>query len=251
MGALLSMTLPLTGAFLLWLILVRLHLRIEFSHEVWARLGMCWIISLIYVSCFILLGLWISSGVNRSATALTMLILLWVIVGVIYPNFAAWTITQTHPIRAPGSMSGTSHGDHHRSTEEAEVVNRAIAQAHVAAVWTALSPWEAYRTAVAILARTDLGSYLRFRRMGEHLQQQLEAWHREKIARFPNRERNWSSSDPDLELSGLPQAPWSPEPVSESLSRLLPYAGYLLGLNGLLFLGAAWALTRYDPRHEL
>jgi hypothetical protein len=218
---------------------------------VWARLGLCWLVSLVFISAFILLGLWISASVSRSATALTLLIVLWVIIGVIYPNFTVWAVTQVYPLKSPIRATAAQNGKISQGAWEAEAVNHAIAQAETASVWTAVSPWEAYRTAAAILSRTDFGSYLRFRRTAEQVQGQLEAWHREKIARYPNRERNWSSTDPDLDLSGLPQVRWSSESLRGSLSRLIPYAGYLLGVNGLLFLGATLAFTRYDPRYQL
>jgi ABC-type transport system involved in multi-copper enzyme maturation permease subunit len=251
LGALLSLMLPLTAGFLLWLILVRADLEVEFDSQIWVRLGLCGFVSLVFISSFILLGLWISSSVSRSATALVLLIVLWVMAGVIYPNFTTWAVTQTHP---PEPRTGTNVAQASEASKrglEMEVINRAIAQAEAAAIWTAVSPWEAYRTVVAILARTDFGSYLRFRRTAEQWQHQLEAWHREKIARYPSRERNWSNTDPDLDLSGMPQAQWVSEPLRESLSRSLPYAGYLLAVNGLLFLAAALAFARYDPRYQL
>jgi ABC-type transport system involved in multi-copper enzyme maturation permease subunit len=85
LGGVVSLLIPLLAAIMLNLIIV-LILGLNFTAAQWGRIGVICLISLVYISCFLMLGLFVSSVTRNSATSLVILLFLWTIFIAIVPS---------------------------------------------------------------------------------------------------------------------------------------------------------------------
>ena len=78
LGALISISIPFTLAVLINLLVISSASNIHLGADVWGRLGIIFLIGLLYTCLFIGLGLLVSSSVKQSAVSLIILLLVWV-----------------------------------------------------------------------------------------------------------------------------------------------------------------------------
>ena len=86
MGAFLTILIPLFIAILLNLMVVNASRLVSFSGGEWARVGIIFVISMIYIAIFLWLGLFISSQFSNSSSSLLTLLLIWIVFVVLVPN---------------------------------------------------------------------------------------------------------------------------------------------------------------------
>ena len=89
LGALISITIPFTLAVLMNLLVISTASDVQLGEEIWGRLGIIFLIAVLYTCLFIALGLLVSARVQQSAVSLIMLLLAWVISVVFMPNTLA------------------------------------------------------------------------------------------------------------------------------------------------------------------
>ena len=85
-GAFFTLMIPLLIAILLNLMIVNASKLVSFDGSEWARIGIIFLISAIYLSIFLWLGLFISSQFSNSSSSLLVLLLIWVVFVVLIPN---------------------------------------------------------------------------------------------------------------------------------------------------------------------
>ena len=85
-GAFLSIMLPLIIGILMNLLIVNTSDLVSFDGSEWARIGIILVISAIYLSIFLWLGLFISSQFSNSSSSLLTLLLIWIVFVVLIPN---------------------------------------------------------------------------------------------------------------------------------------------------------------------
>ncbi|MCG9130287.1 ABC transporter permease subunit [Candidatus Poribacteria bacterium] len=85
-GAFLTILIPLFIGVLLNLMVVSASRLASFSGDEWARVGIICVISMIYISIFLWLGLFISSQFSNSSSSLLTLLLIWIVFVVLIPN---------------------------------------------------------------------------------------------------------------------------------------------------------------------
>ena len=85
-GAFLTLMIPLLIAILLNLMIINASKLVSFDSSEWARIGIIFLISAIYLSIFLWLGLFISSQFSNSSSSLLILLLIWVVFVVLIPN---------------------------------------------------------------------------------------------------------------------------------------------------------------------
>ncbi len=85
-GALLILMLPLLIGILLNLMIVNASDLVSLDGSEWARVGIIFAISALYISIFLWLGLFISSQFSNSSSSLLVLLLIWVVFVVLIPN---------------------------------------------------------------------------------------------------------------------------------------------------------------------
>lgn len=86
LGAFIAIAIPMLMGMLLSLLIVNLSGVVSLDGNDWVKIGLMTVLSFIYISLFIGLGLVISSRMERSSTSLLILLLLWVVVVVLVPN---------------------------------------------------------------------------------------------------------------------------------------------------------------------
>ena len=89
LGALISINIPFTLGVLMNLLLISTSSDVYLASETWSRLGIIYLIALLYTCLFLELGLLVSARVQRSAVSLVILLLVWVIFVVFMPRTLA------------------------------------------------------------------------------------------------------------------------------------------------------------------
>jgi len=97
LGALVSLLIPLMAAIMLNLVIV-LILGVNFTPEQWGRIGMIGFISMVYASCFLMLGLFVSSITRSSTASLVILLFLWTIFIAIVPSTGRIAADKLQPV---------------------------------------------------------------------------------------------------------------------------------------------------------
>ena len=85
-GALISINIPFTLAVLVNLLVISTSSDVHLDAEAWERLCVIFLITLLYISLFLALGLLVSARVQRSAVSLVILLLVWVTFVVFMPS---------------------------------------------------------------------------------------------------------------------------------------------------------------------
>ena len=86
LGAFLTLILPLLIGILLNLLIVNASELVSLDGSEWARIGIIFVVSAIYISIFLWLGLFISSQFANSSSSLLTLLLIWIVFVVLIPN---------------------------------------------------------------------------------------------------------------------------------------------------------------------
>ena len=117
-GASLSITVPLIIGILLNLLIVNASNLVSLDGGEWGRVGIIVVISSLYLSIFLWLGLFISSQFANSSSSLLTLLLIWIVFVVLIPN--------TMGVFASGFQQVSSRNEISRITKakEDEIDNR-------------------------------------------------------------------------------------------------------------------------------
>jgi len=93
LGGYASLVAPFLAAFLVALLLVAFSPSIALNGEGWARISLMVLVSLGYIAFFFFAGIAVSALVQRSSTAVLILLAIWVILTLVVPN-AGWLIAK-------------------------------------------------------------------------------------------------------------------------------------------------------------
>ena len=88
------LVLPLIISFVIVLIWIVLSGSIFFSGDDFLRIAGILLTSIIYLSAIYLIGLLISAGVHRTATALMLSLFIWVVLILVYPSVSVFAVSQ-------------------------------------------------------------------------------------------------------------------------------------------------------------
>ncbi len=97
-GGLISLLVPLVVPFIMGLIMLVIYPDISFVREDWIRIGLIFMLFLLYLSVFFTLGLLISSLTSRSSSSLFILLFIWVTFIFVIPKTAVIVAGQINPI---------------------------------------------------------------------------------------------------------------------------------------------------------
>ncbi len=101
LGALISVSIPFTLAVLINLLLISTSNAAHLNTEAWERLGIIFLIALLYTCLFLALGLLVSARAQRSAVSLVVLLLIWITVVVFMPSTLAAIANEFSPAMSP------------------------------------------------------------------------------------------------------------------------------------------------------
>lgn len=256
LGGLLSVLVPFAVAALIWLLVVMAAIpQEEVDGPALARVGLVALLSILYGSLFVWLGLFVSALTHRPSTALIIALLVWTLAVVVYPPTAMQVVGILRPVEAPVPEPAT-RADFLRSEDlrarvdaaRWEALRRAHEQYRLAQSFMRLSPFAAYDFAAAALAGTDLDRFMDHLQASRRLDESLRAWQREKARLYPHRELGQMDIPVPLDLSDLPAAVEAREPLGRTLRRILPDFVLLVVFNLVFMLAAQAAFQRYDVR---
>ncbi len=97
LGALISVSIPFTLAVLINLLLISTSNAVHLNTEAWGRLGIIFLIALLYTCLFLALGLLVSARAQRSAVSLVILLLIWITFVVFMPSTLAAIASEFSP----------------------------------------------------------------------------------------------------------------------------------------------------------
>ena len=101
LGALISVSIPFGIAVLMNLLVISTSNTIHLGAETWGRLGMIFLIAILYMSLFLVLGLLVSVRARQSAVSLVILLLTWVTLVVFMPKTLASIAGELSPPISP------------------------------------------------------------------------------------------------------------------------------------------------------
>lgn len=255
LGILLSVMLPFTAATLIWLIILLLRVNRPMEVEMGVRIGIAFILSLLYVSVFIWLGLFTSILIARPGTSLTVALLIWTLAIVLYPTSVAKVIELRSNRNWGWELRFRTTTDYpdERTRDRVEAVHweslqRAAARYHFAQWLLRLTPQAPYDYATAALARTDVHAYLTWLSAAHLTDEFLRRWQNEKIRAYPDREIVATNLAEPLDLTGLPTLVEPNEALLATLRRIAWDGMLLILYNVILWLIAYFTFTRSDVR---
>lgn len=100
LSGMLCLLLPLAVGLLAGLLVMGLSGYVAFTSEDWMRTALLVLVSVLYVSAFFTLGLFLSCRTDRTATTLMFCIFLWVFLVPVYPSAAVFAVDQLSPMKS-------------------------------------------------------------------------------------------------------------------------------------------------------
>ncbi len=282
LAGLLSLGVPL------FLVTTAIGVALSFSSAVvWdteslLRFGLLFLFSLLYLSAFFTLGLFISAVARHPVHSLMICLLCWVMLVLAMPNLMPMMARVVRPVPTLGKVEMEKRHKRQEVREWAqkalrpeiedddeyrETLNRLIArelqgidqfrrnrvreQMVLARNLARLSPSAGYVFAATEIGRTGIGSFEQMQRYANWYRELLHLGRQrveDKYRRQGSRDGRWWGWYA-LEAEDLQTIPdFRPKPVrfEQSLYEALPDAGLLALFNLIFFLGATVAFHRYD-----
>ena len=95
-----SISLPLLASFVAGLLVIQFSPYVSFSSSDWGRILLLFLLSMLYLSLFFLIGLFLSTRTHRSSITLMFSMCVWVLFVLIVPNLAVLLVEHASPIQS-------------------------------------------------------------------------------------------------------------------------------------------------------
>jgi len=105
LGIMVVLIIPLLTGILLSVITVTTSGKVSIVGADWLRIGVIVLLSVLYLSIFVMLGLFVSTWFRSSAASLVLLLLLWAVIVVVIPDIGSTAATSLSEL--PGSEAAT------------------------------------------------------------------------------------------------------------------------------------------------
>lgn len=264
LGGFLSLLVPLLLAALVGLVFLRTLSGFVLSRDEVLRVGLMLLGGLLLVSALLWLGLCCSALCREVTTAFLLAFGAWVVLSIALPNLAGWVAQRVRPVPITEETLGAEgifglaleEGAEEPSPElrrrraqmREAVVNAKLEQGRMNDSLKVLSPVGSFLALAHILARTDVMAQRDFFLQARRLDHAFQEWQAEKLRRYPEREWYYEPRWGPLDLSGLPEARFTPPTLGASMERAWPYWSSLLVFNALFGSLAFLLVSRYDVR---
>ena len=100
LGRFLSFVITLVPAMTGVVMVLYLHPDVEFRQSDWVATGFLFLLALLYLCAFAMLGLFVSCVTKEPKTSLTALLMIWILLVLVIPNFAPLLATKLRPVRS-------------------------------------------------------------------------------------------------------------------------------------------------------
>jgi len=98
-----SISFPLISSFVAGLLVIQFSPYASFSSSDWTRISLILLLSMLYVSLFFLIGLFLSTRTHRPSITLMFAMCVWVLLVLIVPNLTVLLVEHTSPIQSEES----------------------------------------------------------------------------------------------------------------------------------------------------
>ena len=98
-----SISLPLVASFVAGLLVIQFSPYVSFGSSDWGRILLIFLLSMLYVSLFFLIGLFLSARTHRSSITLMFSMCIWVFFVLIVPNLTVLLVEHASPIQSENS----------------------------------------------------------------------------------------------------------------------------------------------------
>ena len=95
-----SISLPLLASFVAGLLVIQFSAYVSFSSSDWGRILLIFLVSMLYVSLFFLIGLFLSTRTHRASITLMFAMCAWVLFVLIVPNLTVLLVEHASPIQS-------------------------------------------------------------------------------------------------------------------------------------------------------
>lgn len=250
LGGVLTVALPcalLLLGFSLWTLAAGLDL----DGEDWSRIGLYFLLVVLYGSFWLAFSLTLSVVCRRPETSLVLGVLVWALSAALYPQLAAWAAARITPGVAgqpPVTSPVLEERDVERSRERLLLRrNEQAAEYRLYRRLAVLLPVTAFLDAGQTLAGSSAADHRHFLASVDRAEAVLRTWQEEKVARHPDRE-HVVRLDVSLDISGLPEPVYEPLRLARSLREAAGPVGTLAAGASLLLLAAGFRFERLDVR---
>lgn len=226
LGIVLSIGIPLFIGLLVSLIIVVASSAAVFSGFDWLKIFIVVLLSFLYLSIFIFLGMFISSRTAHTANSMVMLLLIWVVIVILIPSFGRiisevsgkapnpaelerqldeiwadvwsnssrygeragnWTGNPKHPMNNPPARARLKTASTNRKNKAREDYhNKMLAQAFTGRNFTCFSPTVVYQRASEVVAGTGISRCVDLSRQIKEYQAGLKEYIRSKDTEDPD-----------------------------------------------------------------
>jgi len=269
LGGYLSFLICFLPALLLVLIWIVVHPTLDIKSEDWGRIGLIVFFSLLYISIFFILGLFVSTLTHRGATSLLIILLLWVVWVIGVPNLGVLLAKRLSPVpeslafmsekQAIGQQrfnSGMERTEAYWQADDRYIaqVNR---QADLVGKLTRVSPLASYVYVASALARTGVVESQKYRRDVVDWDRNIRRMANQQMEEYRRQVEDYNAG----KMSAPPKRPkgayeWAEEApfnyremrLSEAFGKIRVDIFIILGLNVVFFMAAYLSFLRYDVR---
>ena len=95
-----SISFPLVASFVAGLLVIQFSPYVSFSSSDWGRILLIFLLSMLYVSLFFLIGLFLSTRTHRPSITLMFSMCVWVLLVLIVPNLTVLFVEHTSPLQS-------------------------------------------------------------------------------------------------------------------------------------------------------
>jgi ABC-type transport system involved in multi-copper enzyme maturation permease subunit len=118
LGIMALLTIPLLVGMLVSMVIITTSGKVNLAGADWFRILVTVLLSLLYLSIFVLLGLFISSSVRSSAASLVLLLLVWTMIVVIIPGATGVISTRLSKLPSDTAIGFVAGNARHKADEE-------------------------------------------------------------------------------------------------------------------------------------
>lgn len=101
-----TLVVPTTIAFVVWVLVLEHSPMADLTSSDWARIGLMYLTSLVFISAMYNIGLLFSCLANRSAISLVLGLFFWVVCVVVIPNGSVYVATRIRPLEPREKTDG-------------------------------------------------------------------------------------------------------------------------------------------------
>jgi ABC-type transport system involved in multi-copper enzyme maturation permease subunit len=118
LGAMVMLVIPLLVGMLISMIIIVTSGKVNLAGADWVRILITVLLSLLYLSIFVLLGLFVSSLLRSSAASLVLLLLAWTVIVVVIPGVTGMIATRFSELPSDRALGRIANGAWNKARQE-------------------------------------------------------------------------------------------------------------------------------------